>query len=411
VLAVGAEAQPAGQEIEKDLVALTALGLWLSGDLGRTEGVTAAGEKPGAAAVGEEAVVADPDEALGENVEQEAAGELLEREGEGSSPPAPVVLEAEGDSRVVDVDQAVVRDRDAVGVTGEILQDVLGAVEGWLGVDDPFGAPRLVEEAAERGGAPVVGEAAVQLDAPFPERFGKLCEELAPEEAAEHAYGKEEPWATRPPGVSVIGQAACGDHAVHMGMVHEGLAPGVKDGEEPEAGTEMAGVGGDLLKRPGCGAQQQVVDDLLVLERERRQALWDCEHHVGVRHRQHLRLACCEPERLGTALALRAVAVATRVVGDRPLPAGVARIDVTTQPCRPARQDGLDDRALLPAPGGCGHPGLPGIEVAPEDLRDLVSRSLGHLPDRHEFHAQRIQGTPRRSHTLCRHVRVDRRRP
>ena len=79
---------------------------------------------------------------------------------------------------------------------------------------------------------------------------------------------------------------------MHMGMVHEGLAPGVEDGEEPEAGAEMTGVGGDLLKRPGRRAQQQIVDDLRVLERQRRQALRDREDHVGVRHRQHLPLAC-----------------------------------------------------------------------------------------------------------------------
>ena len=251
----------------------------------------------------------------------------------------------------------------------------------------------------------------MQLDAPFPERFGELCEELAPEEAAEHAHGEEEAGAAGLPGASVVGQAARGDHTVHMGMMDEGLAPGVEDGEEPEASAEMAGVGGDLLKRSGCGAQQQGVDDLGVLERERRQALRDREHHVGVAHRQHLPLACCEPERLGTALTLRAVAVATRVVGDRPLPAGVTRIDMATQPCRPARQDRFDDRALLPAPGACGAPGMPGLEVPLEDLRDLVPRSLGHLPERHEFRAQRVQWTPRRVHTIRRHVRVDRRSP
>ena len=151
MLAVGAEAHPVGQEIEEELVALTAPGLLPGVDLTRTEGVTAAGEESGAAAVGKEAEVTDPDEPARKDVEQEAAGELLEREGEGSGPPAPVVFEAEGHALVVDVEQSVVRDRDAVRVAGQILQDVFGAVEGRLGVDDPLGAPRLVEEAVERG--------------------------------------------------------------------------------------------------------------------------------------------------------------------------------------------------------------------------------------------------------------------
>lgn len=93
------------------------------------------------------------------------------------------------------------------------------------------------------------------------------------------------------------------------------------------------------------------------------------------------------------------------------MPAGVARIDVATHPCRPARQDPVHDRALCPAPRGCSRPGLPGLEVPLEDLRDLVPRSLGHLLEDHEVGAQRIQWTPRRAHTFRRHVRVDLSRP
>ena len=98
-------------------------------------------------------------------------------------------MKAEGDGPVVDVKQPVVGDRDAVCVAGEILQDVLGSVEGRLGVDDPLGAPCLVEEAVERIRAPVSSEAAVQLQAPISERLGELCHELATEEAAEYADG------------------------------------------------------------------------------------------------------------------------------------------------------------------------------------------------------------------------------
>ena len=49
----------------------------------------------------------------------------------------PVVLPFEGDARRVERDQPGVRDRDAVGVAGEIGENSLGASEGSLGVDDP----------------------------------------------------------------------------------------------------------------------------------------------------------------------------------------------------------------------------------------------------------------------------------
>ena len=36
------------------------------------------------------------------------------------------------------------------------------------------------------------------------------------------------------------------DHAMHMGMMKESLAPGVQNGEKPDFGAEVLGIGGDL---------------------------------------------------------------------------------------------------------------------------------------------------------------------
>ncbi len=150
----------------------------------------------------------------------------------------------------------------------------------------------------------------MQFESALLERASEPGHELAPEEPAQHPNRQEEPGAAGLPGASVGGQAARGDHAVHMGMVHEGLAPGVQDREEPEPCAEMLRVGGDLLERPGRSLEQEVVDDLGVLQRQRRQALRHRENHVRVGHRQHVSLARCEPGLLGAALALWAVAVA-----------------------------------------------------------------------------------------------------
>ena len=114
------------------------------------ESAPAAGEQSCSAAVGEEAIVADTDEALGEDVQEEAASELSEREREGPGPATPVVLVAEAHGLVIDVEQAMVRDRDAVGVAGQIFEYALRALERRLGVDHPFGAGCLMEIAVER---------------------------------------------------------------------------------------------------------------------------------------------------------------------------------------------------------------------------------------------------------------------
>lgn len=191
-------------------------------------------------------------------------------------------------------------------------------------------------------------------------------------------------------------------------MVDERLTPGVEDGEEAEACTEVSGVLGDLLKRLGNGTEQQIVDDPRVLERERCQGLGQREDHMGVGHGQHIGLARFEPARLCAALTLRAVTVATRVVRDPPVPAGVALVDVTPEPVRPAREDPVDDGTLLPAP--LRGRSLASLEASVKDLGDLVSRSLAHLLGDDQLWAHRIQWTPRRTHPIGRHVRVDRRR-
>ena len=45
----------------------------------------------------------------------------------------------------------------------------------------------------------------------------------------------------------------------------ERLTPGMEHGEEADLGAEVAGVGGDRAQRLGDGAEEQAVDDGLVL--------------------------------------------------------------------------------------------------------------------------------------------------
>ncbi len=171
--------------------------------------------------------MADTDEALGEDVQQEAAGELTEREREGAGPATAVVLVAEAHDLVIDVEQPVVRDRDAVGVAGQILEHAFGALEGWLGIDHPFGAACLMEIAAERRRTSVASEAAVQLDAVLTERFMEPGQELAAEEPAQHADGQEEAGPTRTPRASIFGQSTRRHHTVYVRVMDERLAPGM----------------------------------------------------------------------------------------------------------------------------------------------------------------------------------------
>lgn len=188
-LAVGAETQPRRQEMEEPFTVLGVLGFRLGEGLRLTESGPAAGEESGPATVGQKAVVADPDEALGEDMEEEAATELTKGERLGPGPAGSVVLVAEGDGLVVDLLEPVVGDGDAVSIASKVAQNLLGAIEGRLGVHHPFRAPCLVEETAERVGVLAGGKATVELQPSILEGSGKGCQEPAAEEAAENPDG------------------------------------------------------------------------------------------------------------------------------------------------------------------------------------------------------------------------------
>ena len=106
-------------------------------------------ELVGAVAVGEEAIVANAMEAVRQYVEQEASHELAGAEAHDfalATAALAIVLPAETDMGLVEIDQAAVGDGDAMRVAREIGQDLLGAGEGFFGIDDPFGCGAAARE-------------------------------------------------------------------------------------------------------------------------------------------------------------------------------------------------------------------------------------------------------------------------
>ena len=100
--------------------------------------LAAAGEFVFAVAVGEKAEVADANEAGGQDVEQEAAEEFDGVESESFfGATVAVVFPAEADTPLFDLQQAMIGDSDAMSVAAEVVDDLGGAAEGALGVDDP----------------------------------------------------------------------------------------------------------------------------------------------------------------------------------------------------------------------------------------------------------------------------------
>jgi hypothetical protein len=92
-----------------------------------------------AIAIAQEAVIANAMESVGENVEQESPNELLGGEGHDLLlMVVAIVPPLELDLPVFDIYDALIGNRDPMGVAADVVHYLLGAGEGCFGVDDPF---------------------------------------------------------------------------------------------------------------------------------------------------------------------------------------------------------------------------------------------------------------------------------
>jgi hypothetical protein len=107
-------------------------------------------EELGSTAIGQEPEETDTNEAAGQNMEEETAQELLR--GQCHLPllmAVSIILPAKGNLVAVEGHEAVVGDGNAMSVSGEIAQHMMGTAERWLGVDDPVLTKQGTQEGAE----------------------------------------------------------------------------------------------------------------------------------------------------------------------------------------------------------------------------------------------------------------------
>ena len=101
-----------------------------------------------------------------------------------------------------------------------------------------------------------------------------------------------------------------------MRVKFELLIPSVQHAEEADLGAEMFGIASDFEKGFRTGAEQEIVDDLLILQGQWCQLARQGEDNMDVARREQLAATCCEPAVASPGLTLRAVPIAARVVGD-----------------------------------------------------------------------------------------------
>ena len=115
------------------------------------------------------------------------------------------------------------------------------------------------------------------------------------------------------PALVIERETAGGNHAMDMRMMLEVLSPGVQHAEEADLSAEMLGIGGYLQQGGGAGAEQQIIDDPLVLQRQPGKFVRQREDHVDVADGQQFFAASREPLVASVGLALWAMPVAAGV--------------------------------------------------------------------------------------------------
>src|SRR6266576_7058053 len=103
--------------------------------------------------MGQQSKVSDADESRRQHMQQESPQKFVDAQRHQTllilvSGIAP----AESDGAVGEGDQAMVRDRDAMGVLAQIAKCVLRAAERTFGVNHPFGAEQRTKPGGERFG-------------------------------------------------------------------------------------------------------------------------------------------------------------------------------------------------------------------------------------------------------------------
>src|SRR5258707_1037425 len=93
------------------------------------------------------------DQAFGQDMDEKAAQELLGGNGHDLVLAAvSIVSPAEGDAMVLASHEAMVGDGDAMGIAGQVVENMFSTAEGWLGVNDPVLSAELPEEMVEAAG-------------------------------------------------------------------------------------------------------------------------------------------------------------------------------------------------------------------------------------------------------------------
>ncbi len=146
----------------------------------------------------------------------------------------------------------------------------------------------------------------------------------------------------------------------------------MEDGKESDLGPQMFGIDGYLQKGLRTGAEQEVIEELLVLQRQLGELVRQSEDDVNIGDRQKFILTSRDPLVASSALTLGTVAIAAAVKGDGAIATARALVAMPAEYRRTAAGDGPEHFPVGPV--------NPAAVVLDEAIA-LCANDIGHLEE------------------------------
>jgi hypothetical protein len=181
---------------------------------------------------------------------------------------------------------------------------------------------------------------------------------------------------------------------VEVRMSQQVLSPGMQDRKEANVCPEVARIAGHLEQGLGTGAEQEVIEDLLVLQRQWGELVRQSKDNMDIGDGQKFVLTSHGPFIASAALALWAMAIAATVIRDGAIATAWALVAMPTECRRTAASDGAKYFPVGP---------VDPAEVVLNEAIALGANDIGHLEEgpSHFFFNLRERWTPSRLET-CR---------
>ena len=228
----------------------------------------------------------DANQSFGQNVDQESAEKLFCGNSHDLLLAAVgIILPSERHSIILEANESMVGDRDAVGIAREIMQNMFGAAEGWLGVDDPVLSEELSQKSAEGTWFGESLKRAVELELVLLEELSESRGELASKDATECTDGQEEAVRRSDPSGATGCKATSGNDVMDVGMMLQILPPSMEYAKKSDLGSQMLRITGEFQQCGGAGPEEQIIEQSLVLQSESRELMRQGEDDMKVRHR------------------------------------------------------------------------------------------------------------------------------